>query len=373
MKIRTARLPYAALVVVILATAIGVRYADPFFVRALRLIAFDTLHRLNPAAFDPNLPVRIVDIDNESLAKHGQWPWPRTVLADLVRDLQRNGAAAIAFDFLFIEPDRTSPDELAKRLARQEGKSEPAEESHPSNDQAFATALAAAPSVLATALLDNPTSIARPKAGFVVAGDDPSPLLVSFPGASANISVLEEAARGIGAISWIPDRDQIVRRVPLIYRVQDQYVPSLSAEALRVAQGATTYLLKASNASGETAFGQETGLNHIRIGNLEIPTDGQGAVFFRFRRFNKSIYIPAWKVLAGEIPEDEISGKIFLVGTSAPGLFDVRATPLNAAVPGVEIHAQLLEQMLRGQFLNRPDYALALEEFIILALGLMLA
>jgi adenylate cyclase len=366
MKIRTRSIPYILLVAAILTTVIVVRYADPFFVRALRLVTFDTLLRLNPAQFDPNLPIRIVDIDEESLAKHGQWPWPRTLLRDLALDLGRKGAAAIAFDFLFIEPDRSSPDEGAKRQPRQEASLGSLDERHSSNDKEFAAALANTPSVLATALLDNATSVVQPKAGFAVAGDDPSPFLVTFRGASRNLPVLDEAAHGIGTISWVPDRDQVVRSVPLLYRVQDQYVPALAAEALRVAQGATTYVVKSSNSSRETAFGRATGLNRIRIGNVEVPTDARGAVFFKFRHFNSSIYIPAWKVLAGEVPEQDIAGKILLVGTSAAGLFDVRATPLDPAVPGVEIHAQMLEQMLRGEFIDRPDYALALMLAIIL-------
>ena len=132
-------------------------------------------------------------------------------------------------------------------------------------------------------------------------------------------------------------------------------------------------MLKASNASGETAFGQSTGLNHIRIGDVEMPTDAGGGVYLKFRHFNKAAYIPAWKVLAGEVSQEEIEGRIILVGTSAPGLLDLRATPVDAAVPGIDIHAQLLEHLLTGKFLERPDYALALEEFVILVLGIMLA
>jgi adenylate cyclase len=132
-------------------------------------------------------------------------------------------------------------------------------------------------------------------------------------------------------------------------------------------------VLKASNASGESAYGQSTGLNHMRVGQVDVPTDSSGAVYLRFRHFNQSAYIPAWKVLAGEVPKDDIEGKIILVGTSAPGLLDLRATPLDAAVPGIEMHAQVVEQLLTGHFLTRPDYALALEEFVVLAFGVMLA
>jgi adenylate cyclase len=211
------------------------------------------------------------------------------------------------------------------------------------------------------------------KSGFAFAGDDPRQFLQTFNGATQNLSEFENAARGIGAFNWVADRDQIVRRVPLMFRLGESFVPSLAAEALRVAQGASTYVLKASNASGETAFGQATGLNHIRIGDVEVPTDAGGGVFLKFRHFNKAAYIPAWKVLAGEVPQEDIEGRIILVGTSAPGLLDVRATPVDAAIPGIDIHAQVLEHLLTSKFLERPDYAVAVEEFVVLILGIILA
>ena len=172
----------------------------------------------------------------------------------------------------------------------------------PSNDQAFADALKTTPSVLAMSLGEGPHSEFVPKAGFAIAGQDPRPFITAFSGASINLPALDAAASGIGAFNWMPDRDQIVRRVALIFRMNESLVPSLAAEALRVAQGASTYVLKASNASGETAFGQSTGLNHIRIGNVEVPTDESGAVYLHFRHFDGSRYIPAWKVLAGRCP-----------------------------------------------------------------------
>src|SRR6516162_7589028 len=210
-------------------------------------------------------------------------------------------------------------------------------------------------------------------AGFAFGGDDPRPFLQEFNTATQNLPQFEEAAHGIGAFNWVADRDQVVRRVALMFRLNDSFVPSLAAEALRLAQSASTYLLKASNASGETAFGQSTGLNHIRIGDIVVPTDAAGGIFLKFRHYNKAEYIPAWKVLAGEVAQDEIEGRIILVGTSAPGLLDLRATPVDAALPGIDIHAQVLEHLLTGTFLERPDYAVAVEAFVILALGIMLA
>lgn len=382
-----ARLPYGCLrwpsrpswylvfVLVWLVATAAIRYADPFFLRALRLIAFDTYQQLAPETYDPNLPVRVVSIDEASLATIGQWPWPRTILRDLLQALAARGAASIAFDVLFAEPDRTSLDEIVKRLPSAQAKLlESAVAAQPSNDAVFAAALEESPSVLATALVNTEGSgVLQPKAGFAVVGDDPRAFIAAFRGASRNLEALDAAARGLGAINWIPDQDEVVRRVALIYRVGDVLVPTLAAEALRIAQGATTYVLKSSNASGETTFGWSTGLNRIRVGEVEIPTDASGAVFLKFRHYQAATYIPAWKVLAGQVAPEEIAGRIILIGSDAPGLLDYRATPLDSAIPGVDIHAQLLERILTGHFLTRPDYALGLEEFVVILLAIMLA
>ena len=148
----------------------------------------------------------------------------------------------------------------------------------PSNDELFAAALKDTPSVLTVALGEGPTTTLPEKTGFAVAGDDPRPFVQAFKGATGDLAEFQEAARGIGAFNWVADRDQIVRRVALMYRLDQAFVPSLAAEALRVAQGASTYVLKASNASGETALGQSTGLNHIGIGDTIVPTDAGGGI-----------------------------------------------------------------------------------------------
>jgi adenylate cyclase len=365
---------YISLVSVLIVAAILLRFIDPFFVRALRLIAFDTYQRLDPEPYDPNLPIRVVDIDEQSLSKIGQWPWPRTTVADLLLKLASKGAAVIAFDILFAEPDRASVEQIVKGLpTAQADLLLAATKGQPTNDQRFAAALKQTPSVLSISLGPGPKTTIEAKAGFAIAGQNPRPFIINFNTATQNLALLDDAAHGIGAFNWTPDRDQIVRRVALIYRVGQTLVPTLAAEALRVAQGARSYFLKASNASGETAYGQSTGLNHIRIGKIEVPTDSSGSVYLKFRHFNQKAYIPAWKVLAGEVSNHDIAGRLMLVGTSAPGLLDLRATPLDAAIPGIDIHAQVIEQLLLGRFLTRPDYALALEQFVVLAIGIMLA
>src|SRR5262245_25507108 len=363
------------LVVVFLAAAVFVRWADPFFVQALRLIAFDSYQRLAPQTFDPQLPVRIVDIDSESLKRIGQWPWPRTLMRDLLTRLADQGAAAVAFDVLFAEPDRTSLEEVVKNLPpEQAARLEAAVGAVASNDAEFVAALTDTPSVLAIVLTGQATSESfAPKAGFVFLGDDPKPFLRAFTGADRNLPQFDDAAKGIGSFNMFPSRDQVVRQVTMFARLGNEIVPSLAAEALRVAQGASTYQLKSSNASGETAFGEQTGLNSVRIGDVVTALNPDGTLTVKFRPSNPSAFIPAWKVLAGELDPAQIAGKIIFVGSSAPALFDLRTTPLDAALPGVEVHAQIVEHILSSQTLARPDIAEAVEEFAIVGLGMLLA
>ena len=301
----------------------------------------------------------------------GQWPWPRTTVARLVDQLAAQGAAVVAFDILFAEPDQTSPEQFLEHLPPEEAERlKPLFAGQPSHDAVLADAIGRSPTVLAAALTGRPSEVPlQVKAGFAVAGDDPLPFLGSFAGSSQNLLILDEKASGIGAINWIPDRDQVVRRISIVFGMGDQFVPALFAEALRVAQGASTYILKASNASGEEAFGRQTGLNNIKWGAIETPTDSDGAIWLQFRPSNPSAFVPAWKVLAGENDPNEVAGMIMLVGTSAPGLNDLRATPLDAALPGVEIHAQAIEHVLSGRSLSRPDYAPAIEILLVVLVG----
>ena len=174
---------YISFVSVLIAAALLLRYFDPFFVRALRLIAFDGYQRLHPEQYDPNLPIRIVDIDEQSLSKIGQWPWPRTTIANLVLKLASKGAAVVGFDILFAEPDRTSVEEIAKRL--------PAAQAicivgchrkdSPPMIKVFAAALKQTPSVLSVSLGSRIKDCRfKPKAGFAIAGQDPRPFILNF-------------------------------------------------------------------------------------------------------------------------------------------------------------------------------------------------
>lgn len=381
-------LPLALLTLLVLVAGTATRFVDPGPLRQVRNMVFDEFQRQHPRPYDPAGPVRVVAIDEASLERLGQWPWPRSLIADITDRLTQMGAAAIAFDVLFSEPDRMSPEALADLLPEGPARVALLESlaGTVGNDLAFSEALLRTNSILSVALNrtrpradgDAPSEadrlFAEPKAGFAFAGDPPHPFIAHFEGVTGPIATLSEAAAGLGAVNWLPDRDQVVRSVPLVVRLNDDVlVPGLAAEALRVAQGASTLIVRATNASGQGAFGEATGINAVKIGGIVVPTDASGAVRVHYAEDAPQRSIPAWRVAEGAISPDEIAGRIILIGATAPGLYDLRATPLEAATPGVEVHAQLLEHVIDGASLTRPDWTVGLELIAFWALTLIFA
>ncbi len=360
---------------VILILALTLNVADPG--RAFtdfRFRVFDYFQRIEPRQYEP-VPVKYIDIDEESMKKLGQWPWPRTILAEMVARVANMGAAALAFDIVFAEPDRTSPNQILPMWDAGNSRPELREAitGLPDHDAVFADVLAQANTVTGFVLTQTQTERApKVKAGFAHAGDDPRSFVANFSGAAPNLESIEKASRGNGTFNLVPEQDSVIRRVPIILRLGDQFYPSLSAEALRVAQGASTYLIKSSGANMETAFGEHTGINNIRIGGIIVPTTAEGQIWIHYTEDVPSRRIPAWKIFTDDFDPSLVAGQILFVGTTAAGLKDLRVTPLNPVLAGVEVHVQAVEQILLGHFLQRPDWALGLELFYLLVVGLFL-
>ncbi|HVX82281.1 MAG TPA: adenylate/guanylate cyclase domain-containing protein [Devosiaceae bacterium] len=349
----------------IIAGLVGLRLADPYPVRVARDIAFDVLQQLAPRA-KSDLPVRVVDIDEESLRRIGQWPWPRSELATLTRRLGELGAAAIAFDVLFPEPDRLSPSRLAMTpLAWARLTPGP---DLPDNDALFADALRSTPSVLgfavSTATKTLPTA---PKSGFAISGTDPTGAIPQVSGAVLPIAQLGDAAAGLGALSLQSnDSGSIVRELPLVWSAGNQLYPALAAEALRVALGAQTIVV----------FGDTAGQGYVdgvRIGDFTIPTDASGNLVLYYTRPDPALFVSARDILGPDYREMEplIKGEIVLIGTSASGLLDLHTTALGDSVPGVSIHAQALQQILSGTYLTRSDWVSGLEIASFVLIGIL--
>src|SRR5882724_11697642 len=327
----TRRFGYARLAC--LALLIGfaaLRALDPAPVEELRVRTFDGFQRIDPRKKTAR-PVTIVDIDDKSLEKIGQWPWPRTRIADLVTELTRLGAVVIAFDVVFSEPDRLNPDLVADTLRNLDEETRARLRALPSNDQVFADAIKASRVVLGESGL--PEELVEldkglPVTGLAMLGEEPQRFMFDFPGLLRNVGVLEHAAAGRGLFTIKPERDGIIRRVPMIMVAQGQTMPSLTFEMLRVATGSGTILIKAEKA----------GIKSIGIRGLQIPTDHNGQLWVHYARNDSSIYVPAINVLEKNVAPEMIAGKLVLIGTSAVGLNDIKTTPVSRAMPGVEIH-----------------------------------
>jgi len=341
-------------------------------------LVFDAYQRLSPREYR-DAGVRVVDIDDESIRRLGQWPWPRTDLARLTEAIAGAGAGAVAFDIVLSEADRTSPRFLAEREARLGAT--PAQlatlRALPDHDARLSETLAKTPSVLGFFLTqDRPGAAIRTKAGFGVAGSDPGASLTRYSGAILPLPPFQEAAAGLGFVSIKTDSDGIVRRAPLVARANDVLVPSLAAEALRVAQGAGGMTVRSSDASGETDAGAPEMVS-LKIGEFEVPVTERGEIWMHYTRPVPERTVPAWKILSGQLAPAEMerlfSRQIVLIGAGAIGLRDLVATPLQERDLGVVVHAQAVEQMVLGDFLDRPDWTAGLEMAVLLGAGLLLA
>lgn len=356
----------------ILGLALGINYLNPPLLQTLRLAVFDTQLIRHPRPYT-KLPVTIVDIDDESLRRLGQWPWPRTQMAEMIDRLGNAGAASIVLDIVFAEPDKTSPKELLP-VWQKNGflKTIPAG-TLPDHDLLFAEAMARA-NVVTGFVLNEQITHAKPaeKATMAVAGESPEPALERFTGAVITLPALEAAAHGNGALNSVPERDGIIRRIPLLMGMGQKIYPSLSAEALRTAQGARSYLIKAAGASGEEAYTGSAGMVSMRVGDFTIPTDASGKFWIHYTDYTDDRYLPAWRIFEPGFDAERVAGHILLVGTSAAGLKDIRATPLSPATSGVEVHAQAIEQVLLGTFIERPDWMLGAELAAMMLAGIAL-
>lgn len=373
--INSRRAPVVAAMLVLVG-ALVLRIADPGAVTRIRDFAFDGYQRIEPRIYNPDTPVRIVDIDEAALQEYGQWPWPRSIIARLIEKLTEKGAAVVAFDAVFAEPDRSSPSRMVRDLAAftDAATLEKLGAAALDNDRLMAEAMAQSRVVTGFGFdLRGSGNPPRTFHGVAFAGDQPSQFLPQQGGTVKSIEILESAAKGNGSVNT--DLDTIViRRVPMLFRVAgyEGLFPALSIEALRVAQEASSYLIKSSGASGELSFGEKTGIVAIKTGNLEVPTDGRGRVILYDTGHKPERFISARAVLKDEVPAEKLEGQVIFVGTSAIGLKDLRNTPVQDGVPGVEVHAQLAEQMIEQQFLARPDYADGAEFLYLAAVGLLM-
>src|SRR5262245_16407080 len=349
----------------LLIVLVSVRLSDPAPVEELRLRTFDLFQSLRPRT-DSVRPVVIVDIDEESLSAYGQWPWPRTLIADLLTRLFQWQSAAVAFDVVFPEPDRSSPSEAMKYFRNVDEATRDRLLQLPNNDEVLADVVSRGKVVLGqsgTHIVNSQPPEPLPETAIATIGPDPTPHLIAFPRLLRNIPPLERAAAGRGLFTIATERDGMVRRVPLVMKADDKVVPALAVDLLRVATAASAVLVR-SDASG---------VRSVALPGLELLTDPNGRVWVHFSPHDRARYVSAKDVIEGRAKAEAFKDKLVLIGTSAIGLLDIKTTPVHAAMPGVEIHAQLIEAALTSSLLAAPGSMMVIELLGAVMAGLLLA
>jgi serine phosphatase RsbU (regulator of sigma subunit) len=335
---------------------------EPPFVQGLRHALFDGYQKLFPRERRA-APAVIVAIDEEALQRFGQWPWPRTRVAQLITGISAAKPAAIGVDLLFPEPDRFSPSAVARDLLALPPEVARLLQLLPSNDDALAAAIRGRNVVLGIAGLEevNPGFAKPPGAPAVRVVDAPDLHLRRFAGHLPSLQVIDGAAVGRGLLSVEPE-SSVIRRVLLAGVVGEVVVPALSIEMLRVATRAPLLLV-----------GRGPDQIEVRLGDVAVPAHADGRYWIRYGPHDPDRFVSAAAVLEGRLAAEELEGKLVLVGVSGIGLLDYQTTSLGERVPGVEIHAQIIEQIFDGDYLRRPAALRTLELVLLCAAALLLA
>jgi adenylate cyclase len=297
-----------------------------------------------------NENIVIIDIDEKSLKTLGQWPWSRDKVAHLLQNLTDYGVAIIGLDIVFAEPDNSSPKKVFEKMGL-------ASQNIVDYDALLADTIANTPTITGYVFALQPDGVMPEGAplsnAIVIEQNKPEHSNLIRPyRAILNIPSIHTHAYSSGYFNTIPDRDGIVRSIPLIMNYDNIIYPSLSLEMMRIVLDEKKITLEYD----------EQGISHIRLGTHTIPTDYYGRLHINYRGAQKSYrYISAADIYAKTANPLHVEGKIALIGTSAAGLLDLRSTPYDSAYPGVEVHANALDNMLSQTFIAKPIWAVGID------------
>ena len=383
MRIFTNRWVHLALLFGLLVTALWYGGGNSAFREDLRYIAFDNLNIAYPREIAEDSKVLIVDIDDQSLEALGQWPWPRTVYVDMVKNLTAMGAKVIAFDGVLAEPDGSSPARVAQTIEGMEGTENlrAVLETLPDHDDMFASAIKES-GIFVTGFTFSTYSLSpkRPRVSkMILAKKDVKQEFLKFAPrfetAATFLPELEKAAAGNGSFMASPDHDGVLRTTGMLFSDTKQLYPSLSLEALRIALMGRKDSIKIGNTPMEERGYIDTNYRII-LGERIIPVEADAKLWVYYRDFHpQNDYLSAVKTVDTQYFEevkDRVKGRVILIGASAEGLKDLRNTPIEAFIPGVEIHANVTEQILQNKYLLRPQIAEVLEQGFILVVGVFM-
>jgi len=355
------------------------------FFNVMELKAYD-LHMRERGKIKPGGEVAIVAIDEKSIDELGRWPWPRTRISQLIESLNKYQAKVVAFDVIFSEPDESSGVSVLRNFEQRFGQKDVKKAfatavQEADNDTRLAAVLKESPSVILGYFfftgeeeIKHLKSKSEKMADYRIPGRftsirsiDGSPHQPRLPNAFAverNISVIADAGSNFGNFNIFPDSDGTVRWASLAMQFKEDTFPHLSLVAVQKYLGSPPLIINTA----------EYGVDSIQIGDRVIATDEQGRLLINYRGPQGTFpYYSAVDVINGTVPAAALKDKIILVGATAVGIYDMRVMPFSGTFPGVEIHANIIDNILRGDAINRPDWIALFDFAAILGIGLVLS
>ena len=345
---------------ILLLILISLKIINPAFIKSVSYLSFDLYQKIFAEKKDSE--VVIIDIDEKSLGKFGQFPWNRNVFAKILDQLNTSNPKAVGFDIFFTEKDKQSPDEIIKsynlipddvaELQKLKGP-----------DDIFSEKLKESKSIIAVLGSNVPSHSnydRKAKARFLSKGGDPKQFTYLYPYSIGSLEILEKGVKGLGSISFLDQLDGIIRSLPLIVQFNKKLYPTMGLEMIRVGSNQKNIYVELN----------EVGIKRISARPYKIDSDPNGIIWIKYKRSDKKQYISAGDVYDGKFQTDFFKDKYVLIGASAQGLFDLVKTPLGLTIPGVEVHANVIENILDQSYLirNPNTYIFELLFSIIVAL-----
>ena len=318
---------------------------NPSFIKSISYLSFDLYQKTFPLDKQDSKVV-IINIDEKSLSKFGQFPWNRSIFAKIIENVNRSNPKVIGFDIFFTEKDKQTPEEIIKAYNILSSDVINYLTNIQSHDERFRQQLDVSNSVLAvlgSKVASEGSYDRSAKAKFISKGGDPKNFTYVFPYSIGSLEILENSVKGLGSISFLDQSDGIIRSLPLIVRFKNKLYPTMGLEMVRVGSKQKNLFVEMN----------EVGIKRVSVRPYKISSDPNGIFWIRYKKTKKNQYISASSVFDGKFDESIFKDKYVLIGASAQGLFDLVKTPLGVTIPGVEVHANVIENILDNSYLTR--------------------
>ena len=336
---------------------IFIKIINPPLIQKISNINYDFYQKIFNRGVVEN--ITIIDIDEKSIAKIGQFPWRRDVYSKILENLNQYSPSAIAFDIIFSEKDKQNPQDLLLQLQKENDQLENIKVIN--TNKIFINSIKNSKAILP--IIGEPSdnfikNNSKPKLRIITKGNDPKNFIYSYKNKITSLEEINNVASGIGSISLIPNIDGILRKVPILYNIDDLIWPSLALEAIRISTNQNNLLIQSNDA----------GIELIKTRKNIIPSNQNGTINIKYKRFNKENYIPAIDIVENNFDKKKIENRIILIGSSAQALFDFVKIPNGKIIPGVEIHAHIIDNILNNESIKKNFSTQTLENIIFLLL-----